>query len=230
MNQAQKKIWFEYLPLCVTFVGIVTCAILFKQAFIKTLPVCFSLVIGLLNSRANRIAFLFGATNSLLYIVGYYLEGVYGSMLVAAFSACLQAASFFLWKKRAYKQATEFRALSNKNRILLGVGLLCIWALTSAILSRVGGNEYVLDGLILVLGFTVTIMQMLALVDSCPLNILNVTISLILWIRIIAGGAIANVTYLISSAYTLYMVIKAAKKWITLYKEQQRAKTIVEET
>lgn len=228
MKQARKKVLLEYLPLGVTFVSIVTCAILFKQALIKTLPVCFSLVIVLLNARANRIAFLLGASNSLLYIVGYYLEGVYGSMITAVFSACLQTASFFLWKRRAYKQATEFRVLSNKNRILLATGLISAWAIASYILSQVGGNEYVLDGLVLVLGFTVTIMQMLALIDSCPLNILNVTISLTLWTRIILNGSIANVTYLISSAYTLYMVVRAAMKWITLYKEQQKAKALEE--
>lgn len=197
MKQARKKVLLEYLPLGVTFVSIVTCAILFKQALIKTLPVCFSLVIVLLNARANRIA-------------------------------CLQTASFFLWKRRAYKQATEFRVLSNKNRILLATGLISAWAIASYILSQVGGNEYVLDGLVLVLGFTVTIMQMLALIDSCPLNILNVTISLTLWTRIILNGSIANVTYLISSAYTLYMVVRAAMKWITLYKEQQKAKALEE--
>lgn len=224
-KELQKRILLEYLPMSLTFIGIVTCAIIFKQAFIKTLPVCFSLIIGLLTSRANRIAFLFGATNCLIYIVGYYMEGVYGSMISAGFSAVVQTATFFSWKKKAYKQATEFRVLRGKNRIILALALICAWGIASFILFNASGKEYILDGLILILGFALPVMQMFALIDALPLNIISVGLSLIMWLRIIVlDGVIANTTYLISVTYSLYMTIRMAKKWIALYKEQQSIK------
>ena len=99
------------------------------------------------------------------------------------------------------------------------------WGIVSYILSCANGKEYILDGLILVIGFVLPFMQMFALIDSVPLHLLSICISLIMWLRMIfINGAMANTTYLISSSYSLYMTIKMAIKWISLYKEQQEFK------
>ena len=173
----------------------------------------------------NRIAFLFGATNCIIYIIGYYMEDVYGTMITTVFSACLQFASFFVWKKRAYKQATEFRVLKNKSRILLVVLLIGGWVVVSYALASVTSKEYVVDGLNTVIGFILPFMQMFALIDSVPLHLLSIVLSLVMWIRIIfIDGAWANTTYLISTTFSLYMAIRMARKWIALYKEQQSLK------
>ena len=74
LNIKSKKIIFEYLPMSVTAIGVIVCGIVFKQAFIKVLPLIFSLVIMLFNSRANRIGFLLGAINSCIYVIGYLLH------------------------------------------------------------------------------------------------------------------------------------------------------------
>ena len=41
---------------------------------------------------------------------------------------------------------------------------------------------------------------------------------------IVFDGVIANTTYLISTVYSLYMTIRMAIKWVSLYKEQQSNK------
>lgn len=225
MKDLHKKIYLEYIPLTLTFIGIVSCAIIFKQDFIKTLPTCFSLVIVLLTSRANRIAFLLGAGNCCIYIIGYFMEGVYGTMASTAFSAIMQTATFFTWRKHAYKQATEFKTLSNRNRILIGIGLLIAWGIAMFVLSKASATEFFLDGLLLILGIAIPVMQLFALIDSLPLYLLNSAISCVMWLRIIfVNGVIADVTYLISSIFGLYMTIRTAIKWIALYKEQRKIK------
>ena len=75
---SMKKILFEYVPLFFAFIGIILCSIIFKQMFIKTLPVCVSLVVMLLSARADRWCFILGSINSVIYIIGYVMEGIYG--------------------------------------------------------------------------------------------------------------------------------------------------------
>ena len=219
-----KKVLTDYLPAIVTFVGIVVCGIIYRQQFIKLLPVCVSLIIGMFTMKANRIAFLLGAANCFVYIIGFASERLYGSVLSTLFSAILQLSSFFLWKKRAYKQATQFRALKNGMRIGLYLGVIIAWAVTSLVLYKMGANAVVFDGLIFVLGFVVPIMQMFALIDVVPLHILSAVVNIVMWCEIVFAGNWANLTYLINGPYTLFVVIRAGGKWFELYKEQQRGK------
>lgn len=223
MKYLHKKIYTEYIPLILAFIGILVCSIIFKQDIIKTIPVCFSLVIVLINSRANRFGFLLGSINCCIYIVGYFMEGIYGSVASTAFSAIMQMATFFSWKKRAYKQATEFKVLNKTNRLFLLIGLFVAWSIASFTLFSLGGTAVIYDGLLLILGLAIPIMQLFALIESIPLHLLNSLISCIMWIRIIfTKGDIANITYFISSIYGIYMSIRMAIKWVTLYKEQQQ--------
>ena len=90
MNIRTKVILTEYVPLIIAFISTTLCAIIFKQDLVKTIPVCFSLVIVLLSARANKICYLLGATNCLINIVGYLMEGLYGSFLQTLFSAVMQ--------------------------------------------------------------------------------------------------------------------------------------------
>ena len=75
----------------------------------------------------------------------------------------------------------------------------------------------------MVLGLLLPILQMLAVIESLPLSLLNVCINLAMWLRIIfIGGMFANITYLISALYNLYMTIRMTIRWVSLYKEQTR--------
>lgn len=220
-DKTRSKLLLEYLPSVLTFVAILVCAIIFKQSFIKTLPVCFSLVIMLLNSQANRIGFLLGALNSLIYIIGYFMESLYGTVASTFFGMVLSLTAYFRWKKKAYGRATIFRSFSGKQRVLFSVLLVIAWALCSFVLWKIDGSAVVFDGLILVLGVVVPILNIVAFIEAPCLNILSCVAQLTLWGQIVfIDGKIANLTYLIYTAYALYMVVRTFLRWFALYKEQ----------
>ena len=73
----------------------------------------------LFNSRANRIGFVLGSLNSLIYIIGYLIEGVYGTVFSTFFGIVAGMAAYFRWKKKSYGKATIFRSFSGKQRVLL---------------------------------------------------------------------------------------------------------------
>ena len=153
MSNKKKAILFEYLPMAVTGIIILVCAIVFKQMFIKVLPLFFSLLIMLFNSRANRIGFILGSINSCIYIIGYLMEGVYGTVASTVFGIVIMLISYFRWKNNAYGKATVFRRFSTRGRVLLALVLCVAWAATSFVLSKIGGTATAIDGLTMVLGF-----------------------------------------------------------------------------
>ena len=223
LNSKKKAILFEYIPMAVTGVTILVCAIVFKQMFIKVLPLFFSLFIMLLNSRANRIGFILGAINSCIYIIGYVMEGVYGSVASTVFGIIIMVITYFRWKENAYGKATVFRKFTTRGRILLALVLCIVWAITSFVLWKMNGTATVMDGLSMVLGFAINILNILAYVEAPFLNILSGLCQFFLWVQIVfVNGNYAATTYLVYMIYCSYMIIRTFSRWLALYKEQQR--------
>ena len=222
MSDKKKTILFEYLPMAVTGIIILVCAIVFKQMFIKVLPLFFSLLIMLLNSRANRIGFILGSINSCIYIIGYLMEGVYGTVASTVFGIVIMLISYFRWKNNAYGKATVFRRFSTRGRVLLTLILCVAWATTSFVLSLMGGTAIVIDGLTMVLGFATNILTIVAYVEAPFLNIISGLCQFALWVQIVfINGNYAATTYLVYNVYCTYMIIRTFYRWIKLYKEQR---------
>ena len=211
--------------MAVTGIGILVCAIVFEQMFIKVLPLFFSLLIMLLNSRANRIGFLLGAINSCIYIIGYLMEGVYGTVASTVFGIVIMLITYFRWKSNAYGKATVFRRFSARGRVLLTLVLCAAWAATTFVLSRMGGTATVMDGLTMVLGFAVNILNIVAYVEAPFLNTVSGLCQFALWVQIVfINGNYAAMTYLVYSIYCTYMIARTFYRWLALYKEQQAAR------
>ncbi|MBQ3040029.1 MAG: nicotinamide mononucleotide transporter [Clostridia bacterium] len=222
MGNKKKAILFEYLPMAVTGIIILVCAIVFKQMFIKVLPLFFSLLIMLLNSRANRIGFLLGAINSCIYIIGYLMEGVYGTVASTVFGIVIMLITYFRWKRNAYGKATVFRRFSARGRVLLTLALCVVWAATSFVLSKIGGTATVIDGLTMVLGFATNILTIVAYVEAPFLNIISGLCQFALWVQIVfINGNYAAITYLVYNVYCTYMIVRTFVRWRKLYKEQR---------
>lgn len=218
----KKAILFEYLPMAVTGICILICTIVFKPMFIKVLPLFFSLLIMLLNSRANRIGFILGAINSCIYIIGFIMEGVYGTVASTVFGIVIMLITYFRWKRKAYGKATVFRRFSARGRLLLTLILCVAWAATVLVLRMMGGTATVMDGLTMVLGFAINILNIVAYVEAPFLNIISGLSQFALWVQIVfINGNYAAMTYLVYSIYCSYMIIRTFCRWRALYKEQQ---------
>lgn len=222
MINNKKFVLFELIPVLIAFIAIMSLGIYFGQSAIKLIPVCVSLIVMLFNARANRFGLLLGACNSLIYAIGYYSEGLYGTVISALYGAVVSFASFFLWKKRAYGSSTVFRRMKVKFELLAVAGFAVLVVITVLILYRAGGTEPVLDGFTMMLGLVLPVLTMFAFIEALPLNIANMIVSLTLWIRIVAAGNLADITYLVYSVYCTYMTGRLVVRWIKLYLEQQR--------
>ena len=217
----KKRLLTEYIPLFTAFISIVVCSIVFKQDLIKAIPACISLVIGLLSSRANKICYIMGACNCMIYIIGYFMEKLYGSALQTLFSCVLQITTFFYWTKNSYKHATMFRKMRWWGRVLMVVSLIVGTVVCALVLQSLNASEVWLDSFLLVSGVLGPILTLFAFLEYLPLALLCQLMNDVMWFKIMISGSIANITYLILAVYNTYITIRLTKTWLRLYKEQQ---------
>ncbi|MCL1952425.1 MAG: nicotinamide mononucleotide transporter [Oscillospiraceae bacterium] len=225
MNQKTKAFLLDYLPILVLAPLIVAGGIIEKQAVYKIIPAVVSLFATLLMSKLYRAAFLLGAANCVLYSVGYFMEGLYGSLLSAlVVSAPLQVVSFILWKRSAYKQATVFRVMKARWYPLLAAAVAALWGGMLWGSKRAGGANgmIALDALLFALGLAVTVLLMLAFVEGYALNILNCVLNSVMW-AVLTARSPRSVTYLLIALYTVFRTALALASCLKMYRAQRGA-------
>ena len=227
MNKATiKKVnikdLFDYALLVVAFVSIVVFGVKAGQSFIKMWPVLNSLFIVLLSARVNRMTFLFGAINCVIYSVGYIQEGLYGSLASAILVSCpIQVVSFVRWSKNKYKQATIVKNVPIKHKAWYLPSMFVVYFVAVIVVSQLDRASMVwLDNAHFVLGLYSSLLVMLGFIDGVVVNLFSSVIGLIMWILIFRNNP-TGITYLISSIYSLIRCVQAVVNWIKLYQEQQ---------
>ncbi len=187
--------------MLLTAILITVSGIIYKQDFWRILPLYVSLIIALLQSRVNRFAPLLGSVNSLLYgLVNFYYT-LYASCLYSVLiSSPLQAITFIRWNKRAYKETTILRALTNKQRLAIIGGFAICWILMYIALRSLGSDYVLLDITVTILGILATVLMMLSYIEYTVLMVVTSISTLVLYITMIATKP-EQITYLIYSVY-----------------------------
>ena len=215
----------DYVLLAICFFSTLIFGIILKQDLIKLLPALFSSFIFLMSAQAYRISYLFGAINSGLYSIGYFMMGLYGNFIVnLVLYIPIQIVTFAMWSKNKYKQSTVFRRLPFKYEILLFVGVLIAWAVGCIVISSLPNANLPLvgfDSAGTVVGTITAVMTMLALIETVGYDCFLCLSGVIMWSIAVFSNP-ADLTYLISAIFTLYCAITRCLNWIKIYHEQQR--------
>ena len=222
----------DYVLLGSAFVAILVIGIIEKQDVIKIIPALFGLIVYMLASKAFRIAYIFGAINSALYSIGYFMMGLYGNAFVnLVLYVPLQIFTFLQWRKKKYKQATEFKRLPVKYEILLFAGAVVAWGICWFVLTLIPGSSSVpaFDAIGTILGPITAVITMFALMETIGYELIASGSGIVMWIILITtsamnGEGLADITYLISNCFTVYCQICKTFTWTKLYKEQQLQK------
>ena len=223
MTAKAKSFLMDYIPILLLTPAIVVSGAAAGQAAYKILPAVATLFVVLLSSKLYRVAFLLGAANCVLYSVGYFVDGLYGSVVSClVISAPLQVLSWFLWRRNAYKQATIFRRMKPW---LYPFVAMAAAALTFGMLyvsNRAGGANgmIALDCALFALGLVVSVLLTFAFVEGFVLNLLSCALTVIMW-AILAARNIRDVTYLLVSLYNVFRVSLALAACVKMYRVQQ---------
>lgn len=208
--------------MAVTAILITVTGILFHQSFIRILPLYVSLVVGVLQSRANRYASLLGGMNSILYALVYVYLGLYASAGYAIlFSFPLQIMTFILWSRRKQGESTKFRKMSWGCRILVLIGYLTCFAILRMLLQAAGSSHQLLDNLTSLTGILISVLTMFAFVEYTWLMLPSGMLSIVLNFATMQTNP-EQITYVIFSFYSITCVTIQFFRVRKLYAEQNR--------
>lgn len=215
----------DYTLMAVCFVMIIITGIKEKSHPISVWPLINSLFIMILSMRAYRIAHLLGSINCLIYSIGFFMIGMYGSLIsTLCVSFPLQFITFFVWGKRKFKRATMFRKLPIIWEIVLTIGVIGACIVGAMLIGNIeGARQSTLDSICMVLGIIIPFMSMFALVETIIFDIINTSVSFIMWILIIIADPM-QMPYLVSAIFNTYCVVFRAITWVQLYRIQQKEK------
>ena len=219
---------YKKIIIILTGLAILASGIYFKQEFFLMIPLFVSLFVMSFQSEANRLGSLIGAVNALIYTAAYFYMGVYVSAASALFlSVPLQLATFFNWKKNAYKKTVVFKKMSVKTRVVSLVALLVLWGASAGVLAYFKYEYAIFDTITFLLGLAVSVLTMLAFIEYTYLWIIQAATGLIVNIQMVVNNP-KETTYLIYGVYALYCVILAFVNVQKFYKEQQNEKQMIE--
>lgn len=212
---------YKKIIIILTGLAILVSGIYFKQEFFLMIPLFVSLFVMSFQSEANRIGSLIGAINAVIYTAAYLYMGVYVSAVSSFFmSVPLQLATFFNWKKNAYKKTVIFKKMSVKMRVISLAALFVLWSISAGVLTLFNYEYAIFDTVTFLLGLAVSILTMLAYIEYTYLWIVSAVTGLIVNIQMVINNP-KEITYLIYGVYALYCVIVAFINVQKFYKEQQ---------
>ena len=199
-------------------------AVTFKQAFYRTLPLFVSLLIGVLQSKANRYAPLLGGLNCLLYTVVYFVLGLYATAASTLLISCpLQIATFLRWNKRPYKQSTQFRSLSAAQWCIVAVIFVGYYLVQHFVLSAANSSFRVLDNLSAVFSLFTAILPLLSFREYSWFMLGFSITNIALQISMLATVP-SQITYVVYACHCFICMILQVISVSKIYKEQTQAK------
>ena len=220
---SKKELFIDYIPTVLIGIMIIAFAIINHQSFIATLPTLITLVVLIMSVRANRYAFLVGASNCVLYGIAYIMEGVYFSAASALLvSLPIQVFSFFVWSRhKTGKTRAELIRMKWWQLALAIVAIFPAWAgCYFGISGLIGGNQPLLDSLAFVLGLLISILVAFRFIEGQYFNVISCLIALAMWIMICIETP-NNVNFLIISFYNLFRTVQATVHWTFLYMRER---------
>ncbi len=209
-----------WLLLIFTAIGITITGVIFKQPLYRIIPLYISLIIGLMQSHANRYANLIGAGNSLLYAGVNMFFKMYASAASALLISCpMQLVTFILWNKHKYKNSTTFRRLSSKQRVIVVIGFITASLMVYFLLSAANSGYRLFDTVNTLLGILIFLLTMFSFVEYTWLQLPSALLAIITSV-VIAFDYPERITYVIYGVYSLICMIVQYFTVKQLYTEQ----------
>ena len=218
----KKKNLFLYCLMAAAFLGILVTGVLYGCPVYRMIPLCVSLMVMILQTRANRATFLLGGINALYYAVVYFSLKLYGMSLYSLLVACpLQLLTWWRWRKNAYAQATVLRRLTGRQRLRWGLGLAGAWLGLYLLLDAFGSGYLILDNTISIISTAGNLGSVLSLIEFPFAQILAHVLNITLYVQMVVEDP-AQWPFLIFFSYAL--ICSSISAWFMhkLYRKQRR--------
>ncbi|MBO5938026.1 MAG: nicotinamide mononucleotide transporter [Clostridia bacterium] len=208
----------------VAAVAIAWTGIIFEQSVFRIIPLFVSLIVGLLQTKANRYACLLGGFNSLIYAAVYVSFGLYASAASALLISCpFQLVTFVRWSKHAYRHSTEFRKLTRRGWLVMVLLFAVSFVGMYMLLSVADSKHRLWDIAGTLVGFFVSVLTLLGYREYTWLILPSAFLSFGLNVSLMLED-MAQITYVIYSLHSMLCQFFQFFSVRRLYQEQQTQK------
>ena len=222
IKQLIKQNAGSLLLILVTAILITWTGIVRGQQPFRLLPLYVSLIIGMLQAKANRYASLLGGINSILYAIIYFSFGLYASAGYALLISCpLQLATFLRWSKHAYKHSTKFRHMTLKQLLLALLAFAASFALLYWAMTLAGSSYRILDNTVTLVGIFVSVLTLLSFREYTWLMLISGILTITLDFTMMQDHP-EQITYLIFAIYSFICILRQFFSVYKLYNEQKK--------
>ena len=215
---------YKYVLIAITAVAITVAAVLTGCPIYRIVPLCVSLFVMYLQTKASRFSFLLGGCNAAYYAAVYAFLGLYGMALYSVLVASpIQIVTYIRWKKRAYKYSALLKRLTWKQRIMAVAVFAGVWGILYVLLSSLGSGYLVLDNTVSVIGVASNVASLLYLIEFPYVQCLSLVLNIVLYMQMVQTDPM-QWTFLIYTVYALICALISAVYMQKLYNWQRKEK------
>ncbi len=221
MTKEDKISIATWLLASVTAILILVTGIISKQSFVRITPLYISLFVALLQSRVNRIAYLLGGLNSVLYFIVYLSMKLYAIAFYSLlFSSTIQFITYFQWKRKPHGKATIFKQLKPIPLTAVIIFSFIIYFICVTLLKFSDSQFVFLDTAISLIGVIVSFLAMFSYVEYAPFMLISSFLTIVLY-SLMLKETPPQITYLIFAIYNFFCQVLAVINLFKIFKEQK---------
>lgn len=209
---------FEIVGLAVVFAAIFTNAILFKDNPFAVISAICGILYTIIAGKGKISCYAFGIAGSGCYGYISFINGVYGNFLLyVCYYIPMDILGIFKWKKNLKSTTNEIKKtqLTKKELIFMTIFTIISCIGLAIVLNYFKDSSSIIDSVTTVLSVVGMYLTVKRCIEQWILWIIVNSLSLIMWIKIVAGGVKAYATLVMWATYVIlaiYFYIKWHKE------------------
>lgn len=199
----------ESAGLIVVFLIIIINALVVKDDIVSIISAICGILYTTIAGKGKISCYIFGLLGTGCYSWLAFKNGLYGNLLL--YLGCyfpMQIAGIFAWRKHLDKKTKviEKRSLSNLERAVLSVIIICFTLNSIVVIKYFGGSSPVFDGITTVLSVAGMYLTVKRCIEQWVIWMVVNGLSALMWLELILQGTKAYATFIMWCVYFILAI------------------------
>ena len=199
----------ETAGLIIVFLIIIVNAFVVKDDIVSVISAVCGILYTTIAGKGKISCYIFGLMGTGCYSWLSFKSGLYGNLLLyLGFYFPMQIAGIFAWKRHlnSRTKVIEKKSLSNLERAVLAVIIVCLAINTIVIIKFFGGSSPVFDGITTILSIAGMYLTVKRCIEQWVIWMIVNGLSALMWLELILQGTKAYATFIMWVVYFILAI------------------------
>lgn len=199
----------ETAGLIIVFLIIIVNAFVVKDDIVSVISAVCGILYTTIAGKGKISCYIFGLMGTGCYSWLSFKSGLYGNLLLyLGFYFPMQIAGIFAWKRHlnSRTKVIEKKSLSNLERAVLAVIIVCLAINTIVIIKFCGGSSPVFDGITTILSIAGMYLTVKRCIEQWVIWMIVNGLSALMWLELILQGTKAYATFIMWVVYFILAI------------------------